>query len=227
MVKQVLFSYTGHKQPKEIKLFDKYLTDINKYNIIIEPFCGHFGFSTYYSDKFKGNYVFNDNNKILIDIFNDVKAGNIKDYIDIINTFKNTNTYKGKTYINTFKKLDNGKRETFQFKDLLKDLDLKDKHDYVLYKKFCNYNRLFHKIKNDVNEETYKYLVDILNKSTLTCGDFKDCINKYKDDEKALIYLDPPYFQSSNLDYDTYVGNKTHDENKNVIDYTGIYILKY
>ena len=224
MVKQVLFSYLGHKQKKEIKLFDKYIKDINNYDLIVEPFCGHFGFSTYYCDNFKGNYVLNDNNKVIIDIFKDVQDGNINDYINIINTFKNTDTYKGKTYINTFKKLENNKRETFQYKDLLKDLDLNNKHDYVLYKKFCNYNRLFHKIKNDVNEETYKWMTDLLKKSTITCGDFKDCIDKYKDNEKALIYLDPPYFQSNNADYTTYIGDKKHDENKNVIDHTGIYI---
>ena len=47
-------------------------------------------------------------------------------------------------------------------------------------------------------------------------------MEKYKDDEKAFIYLDPPYLNSFNRNYDQY---KTSIDNDNIIiDNLKIYI---
>ena len=217
--KCVLFSYSGHKQPKEIKLFDKYIKDINNYNLIVEPFCGHFGFSSFYCDNFKGNYVLNDLNKMIIDIYEDIKNDKLDDYLNILENFRKNNEYNGKKYINEFEVR---KRLFFVNKAFIKDLDLNKKEDYVLYNKFNFMGNMIKLVEKPINKKNYQYIEDIIKKSTLLNEDFKDCINKYKDNEKALIYLDPPYLNSYNKNYN--YSNKKNDENKNIIDYTKIYI---
>ena len=47
-------------------------------------------------------------------------------------------------------------------------------------------------------------------------------MEEYKDNEKAFIYLDPPYLNSFNGNYDQY--NTSIDENNIIIDNTKIYI---
>lgn len=37
--------------------------------------------------------------------------------------------------------------------------------------------------------------------ATITRGDWRDCVDAYKDDPKSLIFLDPPYFNSFNQEY--------------------------
>ena len=216
---QVLFSYTGHKKPKELKLFDKYIGDINRFDKIIEPFCGHFGFSMYHYKNFKGEFVLNDLNKIIIDIFKDVKEGKLKEYVDILEEFRKNRTYKGKYYKNEFEER---KRIFLNNKELGKDLDLNNKKDFVLFKKFNYMSCMFKIIESPIKYEAFEYLEDILKRVTLTTEDYKECINKYKDDEKALIYLDPPYLNSYNKNYN-YSKNKTNEQ-KEIIDYTQIYI---
>ena len=47
-------------------------------------------------------------------------------------------------------------------------------------------------------------------------------MEEYKDNEKAFIYLDPPYLNSFNGNYDQY--NTSIDENNKIIDNTKIYL---
>ena len=62
---------------------------------------------------------------------------------------------------------------------------------------------------------------DFLNKSTITNNDYLVIFDKYKDNQNAFLYLDPPYLDSYNAGYATY---KTHDEDLKVIDNTEMYI---
>ncbi len=61
----------------------------------------------------------------------------------------------------------------------------------------------------------------------ITCKDWKEIMEEYKDNEKAFIYLDPPYLNSFHNNYNQY--NFSSDENNIIIDNTKIYIdiLKY
>ena len=56
--------------------------------------------------------------------------------------------------------------------------------------------------------------VEFFNMSKITNKDWKEIMEKYKDDEKAFIYLDPPYMNSFNGNYDQY---KTSIDNDNII----------
>ena len=56
----------------------------------------------------------------------------------------------------------------------------------------------------------------------ITQGDWSDCVSKYKDNPRALIFLDPPYFASYNQTY--YDGKKSHDSEGHTLDNTSIFI---
>ena len=64
---------------------------------------------------------------------------------------------------------------------------------------------------------------DFFNKATITNEDYLYIFDKYKDNENAFLYLDPPYMDSFNSDYGTYQ-NKAHDEDLKIIDNTAMYI---
>ena len=59
--------------------------------------------------------------------------------------------------------------------------------------------------------------------SKITCLDYKEILEKYKNNENAFIYLDPPYLDSYNSGYGKYHG-KTYDDKLNIIDNTAMYI---
>jgi site-specific DNA-adenine methylase len=61
------------------------------------------------------------------------------------------------------------------------------------------------------------------NKTIITNEDYLHIIDKYKDNENAFLYLDPPYLDSYNSGYGTYQ-NKSHDENLKIIDNTEMFI---
>ncbi len=71
-----LFSYNGNKYLEIKKYFvsSNCFKDINDYDIIVEPFCGIFGFSRYYYEKgFSGEIWLNDINSDLINYYNKMK----------------------------------------------------------------------------------------------------------------------------------------------------------
>ena len=68
--------------------------------------------------------------------------------------------------------------------------------------------------------------INYLNNAIITNEDYKIILHKYKDNENAFLYLDPPYMDSFDAGYSSYNG-KSHDENMKIIDHTNIYILIY
>ncbi len=58
--------------------------------------------------------------------------------------------------------------------------------------------------------------------SMITCKDWKEIMEEYKDSEKGFIYLDPPYLNSFHGSYDQY--NTSIDENNIIIDNINIYV---
>ena len=59
--------------------------------------------------------------------------------------------------------------------------------------------------------------------SIITNKDYKVIFEKYKDNEKAFLYLDPPYMDSYNAGYNSFQG-ANHDKEFNIIDNTKMYI---
>ena len=46
--------------------------------------------------------------------------------------------------------------------------------------------------------------IDFFNISKITYHDWKEIMEEYKDNEKAFIYLDPPYLNSFNNNYNQF-----------------------
>lgn len=204
------FAYFGNKRT-EFKYIEELLKDV-KYDKFIEPFCGSCSTSylNYYSGLDKIDYYLNDNDKDLIDFLKDVKQNGCKTYFEFCKEY----TTKDFTREKHNKQIDKYKENKHTL------------HDYFYYNKVYNFRKAIFPDPNvrkisDVNYLKYdkwdKFFCDKhVNLSNL---DYIEIMEKFKDDENALIYLDPPYFSSFNGAYSDYTNNTS-----NVVD--GIDIVK-
>ena len=95
---------------------------------------------------------------------------------------------------------------------------------YVISKRIHSFRHgLYPTNKNIILHEITDNWKEFFNKSTITNIDYLDILNKYKDNENAFLYLDPPYMDSFNAGYGTYQ-HKSHDEDLKIIDNTEMYI---
>tara|TARA_R110002153_G_C13168157_1_gene483805 strand:+ start:87 stop:866 length:780 start_codon:yes stop_codon:yes gene_type:complete len=178
---QFIINYVGTKF-RESKHLD---IDIDKYDTIIEPFGGSFGYSRYLwlnKEKCKDKkYIIYDTNKELIDLYNHLKETDIeiflKEYNSLCdNVFDLFKTGKDKSQIKT--------------KDSIKWID--ENVDDV-HLKFL----LIQNIKSSPISRVY-WKLNIAFKEMFKCcefihQDFTTIDLSIYDNEKTLIYLDPPY----------------------------------
>lgn len=184
--KYFYFPYIGGKS-KEIRYITD-LIDIKKYTTIIEPFCGSSAFSYYYyniNNKLK--FHINDINEELINFLLDIRKKTFRPYIEFIN-----NNYE------------HGKTTKEQYNKISKGTDL---YAYIFRNKiYGNRPNLFPNIKRKMRKPNYEDYEDLdnfyMNKNVkITNKDYKEVLEKYKNDVKALIFLDPPYYVSYNQKY--------------------------
>lgn len=199
-----IMSYFGNKRSECEKIHENIKDIIIKKNIttIVEPFCGSSAFSYYlstlYPNKFK--YILNDNDKDLIELYKIIKDK--KKRIKFQNKInKIAETLNDKTKYNEMCK-----------KDCLETYYLKRK----IYSIRPGIFKLDYKYK-EILFDTFP-IVDFLENENVQLfnDDAITIFNKYKDDEKALIFLDPPYLALCNDFY----------SNKNVNIYEYLYINK-
>lgn len=180
MVKSFILNRLGNKT-NDIKYFKKYLPKNNVINII-EVFGGTFATirNEYYDDKY--NKIVNDNDTQLFYVYT-----NCDKYVDFSNRFNedlkkyvNEKKILQDGYINIFEKYKNEDNKFF-------DLYTKS---HIVRGKMC------HIKKNNVQFDK------IFNNIIFSCDDYKNIINKYKHDDKAFIFLDPPYLFSDNSQYE-------------------------
>lgn len=57
--------------------------------------------------------------------------------------------------------------------------------------------------------------------ATITCDDWRTCVDAHKNNSRALIFLDPPYFNSFNSEYYGYGGVKVRSDGS-ILDATGM-----
>lgn len=210
------FPYTGGKR-LEFKNIQHILKD-SKYNKFVEPFCGSCatGFYNYYkNDKKDVEYIFNDVDTFLINLFNNIKKENgAKKYIDFCSEqMKDLTKEKHLKLINDFKK------------------NPDNVYLFFYYNKVYNFRRGIYPTGREghiFNYSKYKKIDDffISDKTTFFNLDFKEILKKYENDPEAFIYLDPPYLSSYNFEYKTYKKNYDDVEEKElkIIDNTKIYI---
>lgn len=184
--KNFYYSYAGGKS-KELKYIDKYF-DLLKFDTIIEPFCGScsFSYNCFKKDSSK-KYVINDIDTKLVGILNDIKINTSKKYFDFckLNYTKDTT----KEHYNNIVKQDS--LESHFYKSKIYTL-----RQGLMPIKYINF---------DLEHENYKKLDSFFmsNNVEINNVDYKDIIEQYKNDDRAFIFLDPPYFLSCNQFYAT------------------------
>jgi len=214
------FQYDGNKRT-EIKHFNDYLTNTT-YDKIIEPFCGSCAISLHNyikNNKKHIKYYLNDIETNLINFLNDVKNGKINEYFNFVNSLENRNT------------------------DAYNEIKQKYKNDEnnVLYWFYHRSLHNFHVGVNPFNHKSRKakgYLKNKYESTTdffmssnviLSNCDFVEIMERYKNDEMAMLFLDPPYFDSCNMSYNTYCSSNKSDEDGTKCDgsYMYVYLLNF
>ena len=190
---QFILNYTGNKYKESKELKD---IDFSKYECVIEPFSGSFGFSRWlYRDKGYKNikYIFYDSDEELISFYNHIKKlineNALESFIDKYNeqVAYLKNNYGKEKIINT--------KESKKYILSIDDINIK----YMIYKN-C--------IQGIVSKVCFKYFknlsiddLNLLKNSDFICENFLNIDFKKYDKEKT-IYLDPPYILSDNMHYE-------------------------
>lgn len=196
----------GNKKYELKYLLPMIKENINEDTIFIEPFCGSCIVSY---NVFKLNVVkelhINDRDEIRMKFFNDMIYEN-----------KREELYKIEEDI-----LEKGEEEYYKHVDKLK---LKtDYWSYIIGKRIHSFRYgIFPTTKKIILSKISDNWLEFLTTANKTTDDWKVIMEKYKDNQNAFIYLDPPYLDSCNASYCKY--EKTTMEDGTIIDNTKIYI---
>ena len=129
----------------------------------------------------------NDIDKIRIDFYNNMK-----------NEDKRNELYKIENDI-----LEKGQEEYYKYVDKTK---LKtDYWSYVIGNRICNFRKGLFPTRKIILKPISNIWIEFFNISKITNLDWREIIEEYKDNEKAFIYLDPPYLNSFNNNYNQYI----------------------
>lgn len=187
-----ILNYKGNKYLESKRFFQDF--DFSEYDIIVEPFCGIFGFSRYaYEKGFKGEFYLNDLSTELINVLKELKTNqanfinNIEEELEKYKEDADLSRDKNKTY--GLKLISCSAIENLcqikKAKTKLKNYKIKSQEYHNFFKKV----HLF-------NQESQKFIEEL----PTYCPKNK----------KILIFYDPPYFNSSNTSYSLYL-NKDDD----------------
>jgi len=180
MKNHFFIGYAGNKRQEVEKICEH--IDFNNITTIIEPFCGTSALSFYISQQnpLKFKYILNDNNVHLIDMYK---------------------LYKNKKKMKAFEN---------EINKILKDIN-KEKYnslDKNLVSTWFIHNKVYW-IRPNLFPLDYKYKeikltdypinnflstekIEVLNMDAI------DLFEKYKNDDKCIIFFDPPYLSSCN-----------------------------
>lgn len=178
-------AWVGNKREETEEIYKIIGPIIDKYDLIIEPFAGSQAISYYISLQVENKkYILNDNNKFLKDMFNIMKDDErITQFNNDINELYFNNLKFDKEKYSQFVKDDN----IFAWFIANKFYNMRP----GLWPNLRNFSKV--DLKNTGIYEFYKK-----NKIVFTCEDGVEIYKKYKDNEKALLILDPPYLSTSN-----------------------------
>jgi 16S rRNA G966 N2-methylase RsmD len=192
--------YSGNKRKEVEVVYNMIESKINENSIIVEPFCGTSAFSYYIYTKNKDKnlkYILNDNSKNIYDLYNICKdKDKLADmYNKLIELFKQT---PDKTeYLKVCKKAREGDLLSWVYINKI----------YSIRAGLFPTNKAF----TEKSLDTFKKapIIDFLQNAniTITNDDGLDVYNHYKQNENAIIFIDPPYIQSCNTFYNSPKGN--------------------
>jgi 16S rRNA G966 N2-methylase RsmD len=207
-VQQFILDYVGTKyqESKHIEILN---IDFDKYETIIEPFGGSFGFSRYLHEKKKLthlNYIIYDNDEDLIKFYQYFKSLIIENkHIDFINEY-NEEVQKIKdncSLINKHKNID-GK----ELKVYLKNYKHENIYMYYLVQK--NHGHLT-RFTRAVFKKNCGFL-ELIKSATFIFSNFEDIDDDILTNKKTLIYFDPPYIATDNSTYKNINLNKAFEK---------------
>lgn len=184
---QFFIAYDGNKYQETKKYLN--LNDYLKYDTIIEPYGGTYGFSRaiYELDNTK-KFIIYDNNERLINFYNSLKkmsSDEFNEYMDGYNEIMNDLQWRISPDSRCIdrKKIKQMKTQYPQYEDIIFYNVEKGKFSSSTNKKNCN---LFHQMMANCTF-IHQSINDV---------DYDDI-----DKDKTFIYLDPPYIMSCNTQY--------------------------
>lgn len=186
MKNHFLIPYSGNKRTEVEQIYNSINDNLDEIEYIIEPFCGTSAFSFYMSKKHpkRFKYILNDNNKLLIELYETAKDDDKLN--ELIKTLDNLLIDLDKEKYNSIIKINELpnyiiKQTIYSIRAGLFPLDKK--------KIRKNYSKLKDvPIINFLKNEDIK----LYNEDSLYIYEM------YKDNKKALIFLDPPYLMACN-----------------------------
>jgi site-specific DNA-adenine methylase len=202
-MRSFFFSYVGGKS-RDLKHITPFI-NLSNIETVVEPFCGSCAFSTH---NIKNNikYVMNDNDKELIKFLNCVKNGGFSECCQYYN--------------NTFNLCIEEMKPSTYFRELVKNKG-RTVGEYFLLKRIGKNMGMCNLRARKVEEEEYAHLVNFFKNAEVTNNDYIQVFDKYINDEKAFLFLDPPYLDSCNVFYRNF---NEKSKNKIIFDNTKMYI---
>lgn len=186
MKNHFFMTYRGNKRQEVERILEN--IDLTNITTIIEPFAGSSALSYYihtqYPNKFK--YILNDNDAKLMELYQMAKEGTIQDFFNKINSmcFNDNGDFIDKD----------------RYKEIVKKKDLEGW--FIANKFYCRVSGLYPlngrktHIKNDLGQGFTDFLQS--DAVHLSQNDAVDLVDRYKDDDTCLIFLDPPYMDLNN-----------------------------
>lgn len=210
------YSFAGNKR-LELKYIENDVNSvIDDIDTIVEPFCGSAAFSLdLYIKKNKNDkkYVLNDINGGLINMFNYIKENGSQPLIN------DALEHKNKLNPELYKQLVKDYRDDLT--DVFKMFRIhRLSHMHIGY---YNPNKSLPKFETRDYSQTDNFFKD----PNVKCGivHYQETFNKYQGDPNALMFLDPPYLNSSNSEYyKNYIEESRNSETGYRVDNTQIYI---
>ena len=188
-------AYAGNKRCEVKKIYDE--LNLEGITTIIEPFCGSCAISYYIWTLHPNlNFVLNDNNKYLKEMYEIIKNNKINEFEKKINEDILPNVKTKENYDKFLK-------------------DNKELTGWFIANKYYNIrNGLFPKgkVMTNINLKSYP-ITEFFQKAKIlfTNDDGIDCYSKYSNSKNNLLILDPPYLSVCNDFY--------HDSKTNVYEY--------
>jgi len=204
---QFILNYTGQKY-RESKHTEILNIDFDKYETIIEPFGGSFGFSRYLHEK-KGlthlKYIIYDNDEDLITFYKYFQSLIIDNtHTDFINEYnQEVQKLKNECQLETNIKYLNCKKLTQFLKNY--------KHENI----FIDYIIQKNHISRGVPKASFKKnccFLELMKSATFIYSNFEDIADDVLNDKKTFVYFDPPYIATDNSPYKNVNLNKTFEK---------------
>lgn len=204
------FQYFGNKR-LDLKHFKHLFPAFNSDTVFVEPFCGSCSVSVYVKEHCPDvtHFHLNDNDTALITFYKEVKDKGTKYFYDEINKLPRTSKEEFITAI------DNMPNQIVQW---FANKKFRYRGGADKPGKFVQ-NDIFKSIRPF--KPTHPAAEEMIQLSLLTADDYTALFDHYKNDEKAFLFLDPPYLDSFNSIYNDYKvdkGETIRDSTKVFID---------